>query len=213
MGVVPDQTSDELATALEAVTVDPPSGAPERIARAGGETFEVQSGGAVRPDHAIKCVEAPDDLVFFGYEDTGMFVASKATELPGKPPFVLLAIGRDKDGALDVASAYRLYPEGGDDATALAGDARRAFRSFLERYGLPYRAGDRWVRFVPVVTQRPSKGGDTPVIEVAAPAKPHHEYVMNGLMRKNRDGTITVTWPFAVDITTYRRDARRHQNT
>lgn len=211
MGVVLDQTSDELAAALEAVTVDPP-GAPERIAPAGRDVFEAQSGEVVRPDHAVKCVEAPDDLVFFGYEDTSMFVASKATEPPGKPPFSLLAIGGDKDGLWSVDAGYRVYPEAGEGATTLAGDARRVLQLLLERYGLPYKAGDRWVRFVPVVTQRPNKNGDMPVMEVAPPADSPADYVMNGQMRKNRDGTMTIAWPFAINITAYRRDVRRHQN-
>lgn len=195
--------------ALEAVTVPSPED-PGPLVITGRSAFEQLSAGLVRPDHAAKAVEAHDALVSFGYQDVGMFVATKAMQPAGKAPFVVLACGVDRDGERQVTSGYRLYSEH-DDVAALARDPRLAFRLFLERFALPYKAHDRWVLFVPVMTQSPSDNGNTRLIDVAETDEAVN-WALNMQARANADGTATVAWPFAINFTAYKRSVRRHQS-
>ncbi|HET8639842.1 MAG TPA: hypothetical protein VFL89_06295 [Solirubrobacterales bacterium] len=208
-----DQAGEELGQVIASVALDEtelPSGEFEIDGRQG---FEESSGGVVRPAHAEAAAAQPDDWVVLECEGSRMAFATKQVETPAGEFALLVQSARLKNGSWGIQAAFRLYPEKEESAEMLASDAGGAFRVLLERYGKPFESEGRKVRFLPAAKIPNTFGSMT---------REDAMRTINGLLGLDAKGhwsatgefrydqqTITVTWPFAIDLNAYKRDVSR----
>jgi hypothetical protein len=200
-----DDFQHDLSAALEAVTEHRPAKREVKIAPAA--VFDDLSAGVVRRAHAEETARSPDSSVVFAYQDTRMWVAVQAKTI-NQAHFAQLVIGygADDDKPWQVSGAFRLYgPE--EEVASLAADARLAFQTLLERYGLPFRAGNRKVLFLPVLTVRGEVNRPASLLDLVSEGS--GDWTLHLSIRRNSDGTITLAWPYAMDRGAYKRDIRR----
>lgn len=199
------QTPQELAAAIDAAQATAEAISPAEL-QLHRESFEASSAGAVRPQHAEEAVRQADDLQLLEYQDTGLLLATRLTTA-GESSFTLLAVCARAEQSWQLIGAYRLY---GPDAEDLASDSGLAFQTLLLRFGLQFRAGDRWVWFVPVlVTEAGSQGGGITV--ELKPDDADWDWSVSAMARGNAEGTTTLAWPYVLNVTGYRADLRRHR--
>jgi hypothetical protein len=207
------EASAKLATTLEAITaVDPSPWAGGSAVIMGMEAFDAMSGGVARANHARDAARSPDSTVTFEYQGSRMVIATRATHLP-RQDFVLIVVGGwGQAGKPIITAAYRLYRPP-DEVDALAADARQAFQAFLEEHAIEYQPepeGEPEI-FRPVITG-PIIGDPMETISAALglQQRPGRYWTVNGQGRQNPDDTMTMTFPFAVDLDDYRESARRN---
>jgi hypothetical protein len=199
------QAQADLGLALDAASVEPPNEPDEVVVlKRKGDQF---GEGVVREAHAIEAAKAPDGLALFGYQDTNLFVATKLRETSHRP-YVLIVIGTQPERKREIYSAYRLYADN-KEATRLAQDAKNCFQVFLERFALPYETPERWALFTPVLIAKPRQDGEPMIALDEAASKLSHR--LNFQLRRNADGTVTLAWPFAVDLTAYMREINQNR--
>jgi hypothetical protein len=209
LGVPGDQTSEELRGAIEAAALTGEI-APKEISIQAREIFEGMSGGVVRPGHALEAARSPDDVAVLEYQGSRISFSTKAVHL-GEADFVVLAVGNEGSKRRLVQAAYRLY----DDATAtdaLAANALQAFQELLERYAQAFESKGRRVLFVPIHTA--PVAGDVSmkdliasVFGVESTAETHWG---GNFQMKVSNGTMTMAWPFLINLKQYTADARQH---
>lgn len=198
------QALAELPLALDAAAVDPPPPPGEvAVMRRDNAQF---GEDVVRAAHAVQAFENPTDLAAFAYQDTNLLVAAR--EIKSERSYVLLAIGSDREGKREIFSAYRLYG-GKEEVANLARDAKRCFHVFLERFAVPYKAKEHWALFTPVLIAKPGKDGSP--MTTLGDIGDGRETVWNAQIRQSSDGTVTLAWPFVVNVTTYKEEINRNR--
>jgi hypothetical protein len=213
------QSTAELAEALEAISVDPPFDAGQYRVRIGGptEAFNAQSVRGVRPQHAVDAAQSPDDVALYAYRDSRLFVTTKLISVSADP-FVLLVIGSERGRERSVDCAYRLYGEQ-LEVEPLAADATVAFQTFLERFGIPYETRGRKVLFVPIITGN-IPAGTQPDIESISRIlgldrkpgeRPERAFNLHAQFRFSGTGDVIMAWPFLLDIAGYEQELQRHR--
>lgn len=143
---------------------------------------------------------------------TRVFLTTALVE-QASPVFVLLAVGMEEGSVRTIYSAFRLYGESTDELHRLLNRPTLAFATLLARYGIDYTAGDRRVRFVPVVVIPPERMPSvrTPeavtkaVYDVLQPPVDQGDFMFNGSIKITDDpaeGTRLVL-PFLIGADAY----------
>jgi hypothetical protein len=208
-----DQTGEELGQVIASVALDEMELPPGGFEIDGRQGFEESSGGVVRPAHAEAAVAQPDDWIVLESEGSRMGFATKLVETPAGEFALLVQSAGLKNGTWGIQAAFRLYPEKEESAEMLAADAGGAFRVLLERYGKPFESEGRKVRFLPAVKLPNTFGSMTSqdamrTINRLLGLDAQGHWSATGEFRFDQQ-TITVTWPFAIDLSAYERDVPR----
>ena len=199
--------TEDLAQTLRAVTaVDPDPELTRSATIQNLDAFNMFSCEVVRANQALSAAHNPDHLAVFEFQDARRWVVVKRITTKDAD-FVVMVLGIDDEGRRQISAAYRIYPDADETAADLANDAGRTFQAFLERLCIDYEVEGQKLRFVPVVTvPRP----DNPHEGIAAALglsmgqrEGGKRWSVNAQVRDNRDGTITLHWPFAFDHDDY----------